>query len=238
VLPGKSQPVILPSVSALVPTIRPHQLEHVFASTGSQLGVDIELVLLTHGFEVDPDRVQMLAEKYGVLRYKLLAAPRDVTLGECLNMCVNASDGEVLTKMDDDDYYGPNYLADLLHALDYSKADVVGKLAHHMHFATTGATVLRMPHMEHRESRIVMGPTITARRSVFERNPFEALNRGEDTAFLRAVTDSGGSIYSADRFNFCQLRQGDGHTWDVSDEELAATGEIKFFGDPKEHLTV
>lgn len=92
--------------------------------------------------------------------------------------------------------------------------------------------------MEHRNSRMVMGPTITARREVFEANPFEPVNRGEDTAFLKSVTAAGGSIYAADRFNFCQMRQSDGHTWDVTDEELAASGEIKFFGDPKEHITV
>ncbi|MUU72414.1 glycosyltransferase [Pseudarthrobacter sp. GA104] len=238
VLPERSQPVALPSASALVPTIRPHQLEHVFATVGSQVGVDLELVLLTHGFEADETRLRLMANQHGVRRYQVLTAPRDLSLGECLNLCVTAATGEVLTKMDDDDHYGPNYLADLLYALDYSKAEVVGKLAHHMHFASNKATVLRMPHLEHTYTRIVMGPTITARREVFEAHPFEPLNRGEDTAFLRAVTTAGGSIYSADRFNFCQMRSTEGHTWDVSDEELAASGEIKFFGDPKEHITV
>lgn len=238
VLPEKLRPIAVPTVSALVPTIRPHQLEHVFATIGSQTDVDIELVLLTHGFEAALDYVEELAAKYGVERFKLLTASRDVTLGECLNRCVAASSHEVLTKMDDDDYYGPQYLVDLLHALDYSDADVVGKQAHYMHFQSSKATVLRTAHMEHRLTRFVVGPTITARREVFESHPFEAVNRGEDTAFLKAVTTAGGSIYSADRFNFCQMRQGDGHTWDVSDEELAASGEIRFFGDPKEQITV
>ncbi len=238
VLPDRMQPVDLPSVSALVPTIRPHQLDHVFASIGSQIGVDLELVLLTHGFEISDSQAQALAKKHGVGRFRLLTQPRTVSLGECLNLCVESSSGAVLTKMDDDDYYGPNYLADLLFALDYSKADVVGKHAHHMHFTASRATVLRMPHKEHQYGRFVMGPTITARREVFESHPFQALNRGEDTAFLRSVATSGGSIYAADRFNFCQMRQTDGHTWAASDEELAASGEIKFFGDPKEHITV
>lgn len=238
VLPGRVRRVDLPTVSALVPTIRPHQLEHVFSTVASQTDVDVELVLLTHGFEVPESQVQELAHKHGVSRFTLLTATRDVTLGECLNRCVAASTGQVLTKMDDDDYYGPRYLVDLLHALDYSKADVVGKQAHYMYFASTNATMLRIPHMEHRQTRFVMGPTITARREVFEAHPFEPLNRGEDTAFLKAVTTAGGSIYSADRFNFCQYRKGDGHTWDISDEELAASGEIKFFGAPKEHITV
>lgn len=230
--------MVHPSVSALVPTIRPHQLDHVFRTIGSQVGVEVELILLTHGFEVSDEQAQSLARKYGVARYQLLHEQTSVTLGECLNICVGAANGEVLTKMDDDDFYGPEYLSDLLFALEYSKADVVGKQAHHMHFASTGATVLRMPHMEHRYTRFVMGPTITARREIFAQHPFEHVCRGEDTAFLRSVTTSGGTIYSADRFNFCQMRLNTGHTWDISDDELAASGEIKFFGDPKEFITV
>jgi hypothetical protein len=140
--------------------------------------------------------------------------------------------------MDDDDYYAPNYLIDLLHALMYSGADVVGKQSHYMHFLASRATVLRAAHKEHRFSRLVMGPTITARREIFEAHPFEARNRGEDTAFLTAVSASNGSIYSADRFNYCQMRFGTGHTWAASDDELAASGKIQIFGNPREHITL
>ena len=45
----------LPSVSALVSTNRPQQLDHVLATVAAQRGVDCELVLLTHGFEPDAD---------------------------------------------------------------------------------------------------------------------------------------------------------------------------------------
>lgn len=238
VLPERSRAVALPSVSALVSTVRPQQLQHVFAAVGSQRGVDVELVLLTHGFVADLDEVEALADRHGVDRYQVLTAARDLPLGACLNLCVAAATGEVLSKMDDDDYYGPNYLADLLHALEYSQADVVGKLAHYMHFASNKATVLRMKHLEHTFGRTVMGPTITGRRDVFKAHPFEPLNRGEDTAFLKAVTSAGGRVYASDRYNFCQMRHSDGHTWDVSEEELAASGEITFFGDPAEHLDV
>lgn len=238
VLPQGARAVARPSVSALVSTVRPQQLGHVFATVGSQAGVDVELVLLTHGFRADPARVEELAQQHHVGRYQLLTAPRELSLGDCLNLCVAAASGEVLSKMDDDDYYGPNYLADLLHALEFSRADVVGKLAHYMHFTQNKANLLRMQHLEHTFTRTVMGPTITARREVFQAHPFQALNRGEDTAFLKAVTTAGGSIYSADRYNFCQMRRSDGHTWDVSEEELAASGEIAFFGDPKEHITL
>jgi spore maturation protein CgeB len=238
IAPELSRPRVLPNVSALVSTFRPQQLEHVFAAVGAQRSVDLELVLLTHGFKVAEDRLIDLALRYGIRNYQFLTAPRERTLGECLNMCVDASTGEVLSKIDDDDFYGQDYMLDMLNALDYSKAAVVGKQAHYMHFLTNQATILRSAHKEHRFSRLVAGPTITAARAVFESHPFEPRNRGEDTRFLEAVGRAGGAIYSADRFNYCQIRRGAGHTWDIADEELLASGPIKFFGAPSENVTI
>ena len=111
--------------------------------------------------------------------------------------------------MDDDDLYGEFYLHDLLRAREFSGADVVGKHAHYMYLAGTDATLLRFPWMEHRFTDRVMGPTITAGRDVFRAHPFEDRNRGEDTAFLEAVGQAEGRIYSADRFNFTQMRHGE-----------------------------
>lgn len=236
VAPEKSAPVKLPSVSALISTIRPHQLEQVFQTVGSQQGVQLELILLTHGFEVAEARLAELARVHGVRQYTALSASAELTLGECLNLCVKNSSGSVLTKMDDDDYYAPHYLLDLLHALEYSGADVVGKQSHYMHFTNSRITVLRAGHMEHKFGRMVMGPTITARREIFEAHPFQPRNRGEDTAFLASVAEANRSIYSADRFNYCQMRSGAGHTWTVADDELAASGNIQIFGNPREHI--
>ncbi|BCW46626.1 glycosyltransferase [Arthrobacter sp. StoSoilB5] len=237
-LPRRSQPVEPQTVSALVSTIRPQQLEHVFSTVASQRGVDVELVLLTHGFTPETSTIEGLREKYNVPKLTLLEAPESLSLGACLNLCVAASKGSVLTKMDDDDYYGPDYLKDQLNALMYSGADVVGKFAHFMFISSRNAAVYRFGHMEHRFSHMVMGPTIMANRSVFEKNPFEERSRGEDTAFLNAVTESGGRIYSSDRYNYYQLRNGSGHTWTASDDELLASGEVKFWGNPAEHVTL
>ena len=237
-VPAASKPAALPTISALVSTFRPGQLESIFATVGAQRNVDTELVLLTHGFEVGDDKLMELARRHGIRKYTFLAADRRRSLGECLNLCVEASTGDVLSKVDDDDYYGPDYFLDLLHALAYSKADVVGKQAHYMHFLNNGATILRSGHKEHTFSRLVAGPTMTAARAVFESHRFEPLNRGEDTKFLEAVGRDGGGVYSADRFNYCQVRRGTGHTWDLADEQLLASGPIKFFGRPTDNIYI
>ena len=238
VLPARARPVELPSVTALVPTIRPHQVEHVFRSVAAQEDVRAQLVLLTHGFELPADRLLDLREKYPLADVVVLQADGAVPLGACLNRCAEAADGEVLAKMDDDDHYGPQYLADQLRALSYSGADIVGKQAHYMHLAASNATILRFAEREHRFTDLVMGPTILTRREVLKDNPFPELGLGEDTGFLRSAAAGGLSIYSADRFNYFQIRSGHGHTWQASDYELLATGELKFYGGPHEHTDI
>ncbi len=237
-LPDRASGMKRPSASALVPTIRPQQIENVFRTIAAQKNISTQLVLLTHGFEIEKDHLRSLQEKYGLADVALLTAGREVSLGECLNLCIAAADGDVLAKMDDDDHYGREYLSDQIFALDYSRAQIVGKQAHYMHLQSSTATLLRYGHKEHRYSDFVMGPTIVAAKETFIANPFPALGLGEDTGFLRTAGQSGMQIYSADRFNFYQVRAGNGHTWQVEDAELLASGDLKFYGDPNDHTDI
>lgn len=237
-VPGRAAGVRRPSVSVLLPTIRPQNLDAVFRTLAGQRGVDAELVLLTHGFELPTERLAQLSEESGLTSVVLLQAPRDVSLGECLNRCAAAAGGEVLAKMDDDDHYGPHYLSDQLHALSYSGADIVGKQAHYMHLQSSNAALLRFAAREHRFTDFVMGPTLVARREVFAGHPFQHVSVGEDTRFLQAARAAGRIIYSADRFNYFQVRTGNGHTWEIPDAELLASGDLKFYGKLNDHVDI
>ncbi|WP_343068437.1 glycosyltransferase family protein [Brachybacterium halotolerans] len=228
----------LPTVSVLAATNRPRQVEHLVSQVAQQI-VSPQLVLVTHGFTVDP-RVVAAAHEAGIAELVIREIPSDLSLGACLNAAVAASDGAVLAKMDDDDLYGPWYLHDLLRARDFAGADVVGKQAHFMYLGGTRATLLRFPWQEHRFTDRVMGPTITAGREVFEAHPFADVARGEDTGLLEAVGRAGGVIYSADRFGFTQMRAGDshGHAWSTNDRELLATGDVAWFGRNDAHVMI
>jgi hypothetical protein len=238
VLPTRAGTASRPSVSALVPTIRPQQIEHVFRTLAAQRGVQTELVMLTHGFELAEKELSELRKKFGLQDAVVLNASRDVSLGQCLNLCAAAAGGEVLTKMDDDDSYGPEYLSDQLFALSFSGADVVGKQAHYVHLKHSRANVVRFAEKEHRYTDFVMGPTIMAPRQVFLENPFAQLRLGEDTAFLQNAQKQGMTIYSADRFNYLQVRGGSEHTWQVSDAQLMASGNLRFYGEPHDHIHI
>ncbi|MGP9736124.1 glycosyltransferase family protein [Brachybacterium sp. AOP42-C2-15] len=229
----------LPSVSVLAVTNRPGQLEHLVEQVARQTGVERQLLLVTHGFEAEKHVIER-ARELGIASVKAMEAPAAWSLGSCLNEAVQHADGEVCSKMDDDDIYGEFYLHDLLRAREFSGAEVVGKHAHYMYLTGTDATLLRFPWREHRFTDRLMGPTLTAGRDIFLAHPFEQISRGEDTAFLSAVSEAGARIYSADRFNFTQMRRGEagGHAWSVSDRELLASADVAWFGRNDHHVMV
>lgn len=225
-----------PSVSAILCSNRPHNLQAAIKTIGSQVGVEIELVVVCHGFEPDHQSLTDMALAYGIESVRIIHASETWTLGECFNAGVRYSTGDVIAKMDDDDWYGPNYLTDQLAVLRVTGADVVGKQASYMYVESYDATLLRFAEREHRWTDFVLGPTLVARRDLFLEIPFEARTTGEDSAFLRSVIDAGHRVYASDRFNFRQFRGGDVHTWSVQDQHIMSTGVVAAMGDSLQHI--
>ena len=218
------EPTRLPSASVIVSTVRPHRLDHLLDRVAAQRDVDLELLVATHGFEA-PDLVARARER-GLDRITVVPMPTEAALGDCLNALVERALGEVCSKMDDDDWYGPDYLADLLRAMRYAEADVVGKHCRFVHLAARDLTVLVQEPNEHRYTDFVAGPTLTARREVLRAIPFLSVSRGEDTTFLSRAVDARLRVYAADRFNFVQERSGrpEDHTWTEDDEVFLRGG--------------
>ncbi len=238
VLPTERRELQLPPVSVLVPTRRPDQLENIFENVGRQTHRDVELIVLSHGYETSNEAVRGLAAKYGLEHVVNMSAPGDVSLGECLNRLVAGSSTAVVTKMDDDDYYGQFYLEDQLHAMNYSRADIVGKQAHYMYLESLDASILRFSHREHSFTNMVMGPTLMASREVLSQLGFSDLRSGEDSDLLERAVRDGVTVYAADRFGFYQRRKATGHTWSVGDHQLLATGEYLFRGSPENEVNI
>jgi spore maturation protein CgeB len=210
-----------PSVSVVSATRRPQQVTHLLTQVGQQCEVDLELLLGTHGFQPTPDDLR-LATELG-LNLRVLPQPEDRPLGAILNDLITHADGEVVSKMDDDDLYGPQYLADLLDWQFVSRADIVGKQARFVHLAGPGETRYLSGHMEHCPTTFVAGPTITVPTEAAREVGFPELASGEDSGFLERALQAGLRIAAADRFNFVQMRGADsaGHTWSAQEESFA-----------------
>lgn len=225
---------LTPSVSAVVSTNRPDHLREVLSTHAAQVHTDKELVIVAHGFSTPTD-LHSRARDAGIENLQIVEVDSDQPLGVCLNRGVEAASGEVIAKMDDDDVYGAHYLGDQLAALRYSNAELVGKQAHYLHMRGSDIVICRFPEREHRFTDLVMGPTLMARRSTLLENPFAERTLGEDTELQSRLIAAGARIYSADRFNFVQVRGSHAHTWTVDDSLLLANGDVHAFGYAEGH---
>lgn len=239
---GIESPPVEISISAVVPTMRPDQLANVWAFMQSQQHPHTELVLVTHGFTPDAELLAELQDRFPLSHFTVVEADSSLRLGALMNLGVDAASGRYVAKMDDDNYYGPHYLSDLVRAFSWTDAQVVGKWAHYVHIGDDdGPTLLRFQDFEHRFVRLVQGGTILTPAEVARELRFEDLPRRVDTTFLEKVHAAGGTVYSSDRFNFISTRKADasGHTWGIStDEILARSSRVQFFGPAEHHVTV
>lgn len=229
------------SISAIVPTMRPGNVDHVLQTISAQIHEQVELILVTHGFTLADEDVRRRAQSAGLANVSVVNAPSELTLGSCMNLGVDAASGRYVAKMDDDNTYSPHYLSDLVRAFSYSEAQVVGKWAHYVHLAATNALAIRFAHAEHRYVNLVQGGTIVTTRELAREVPFEDLPRRVDTTFLDKVRAGGGKVYSADRFNYISRRASktSGHTWGITDHDLLNRGsQIVAYGEGSELVTV
>lgn len=222
------------SISAIVSTNRPQYLRKIISTHAQQTHTDRELVLVAHGFSVPSDFASRAVDA-GIENIRILEVDSSEPLGACLNHGISAADGNVIAKMDDDDIYGAHYLSDQLAALRYSGADLVGKQAHYLYLKTQGVVMCRFPEREHRYTDMVMGPTLMGYRKLFLENPFAERTQGEDTELQQRILTKGGRIYSADRFNFVQIRGHHAHTWSVDDHQLLANSDVHAFAFAQDH---
>ena len=90
----------VPSVSAIVPTVRPEQVDHVLATIAHQSHPAIELVLVTHGFVLDEQELRRRAADAGVTDVVLVNADASLTLGAILNLGIDVARGDMVAKID------------------------------------------------------------------------------------------------------------------------------------------
>ena len=207
-----------PSVSVVLATRRPEMLDHALAQIARQRGVpDLEVVVAPHGFE--PDLIP-LREALPGLAVTVLAQPETAVFGDVLATAAGAASGDVVLKMDDDDWYGPDFVADLLLARSYSGAEMVG-CAPEFHYLTEQDLTIRRGHPAELYARFVAGGTMMIDRAMLrEIGNFRSVPRWVDAQLLAAVFAAGGAVYRTHGLGYVLRRNPGGHTWDADLEFL------------------
>jgi len=171
-----------------------------------------------------------------VENYRIIVLPEETTLGACLNAGVAAAQGNLFAKMDDDDYYGENYLVDSVHALNYSDADCVGKETYFTYAEGLDQIFMRSPGREHRYTQFVIGTTLVGKTSLFPEILFGDRRVGEDTVFLKRLAKAGKKVYSHSPYNYFKFygKSLDRHTWKIEPDEYLGKATLMGNGYDKE----
>ncbi|MDF1604955.1 glycosyltransferase family A protein [Nocardioides sp. YIM 152315] len=199
-----------PSVTAVLATKRPHLLGHALRQVAKQRGADVEVVVAAHGFDADPDLVRAHVGDRFVLR----TFDESTFFGDVLNGGVDAASGDLVLKIDDDDWYGPDFVADLLLARHYSGAEVVGTTVEYAYLAPINRTIRRRDDSERIAQFVAGGSIMTDRASLTAAGRFRRVRRYVDAQLLDAARQQGQSIYRSHGLGYMLRRTAAGHTWD------------------------
>jgi glycosyltransferase involved in cell wall biosynthesis len=137
--------------------------------------------------------------------------------GDVLTRGARASSGDLVVKMDDDDWYGPEFLLDLLLAREYSGADLVGTTAEMVYLHQVDRTVRRrtVSDSSERFAKFVAGGSMCLPRDLLDSlGGFRPVRRFVDHQLLEAALNAGATVYRGHGLGYLLRRRSEGHTWD------------------------
>ncbi len=219
-----------PSVSAVLVTHRPDHLEHALRQLSRLRYPRLEVIIGAHGDEVDAARVWELAQD---LPFPATVVGIEGTrnLGEALQQCCDRADGTLVTKLDDDDFYGPEHIWDLVLARQYSGAQIVGKALDWVYLESVDTTVFRPTYPAEKYADFVAGGTmLISRADLAAVGGWRPVPKSVDRALLDRVLGAGGLVYRTHGLGYVYVRHSAGHTASVRDEHFLTKTTATFPG--------
>lgn len=194
-------------ISCILPTKdRPGFLAQAIRCFLRQSYPDRELIIVDDGFEsseniVTPDKR---------ITYLRLSAP--TSLGKKLNLGINNAQGGIIQKLDDDDYYHPEFLDTTIEALmEMNSSQAVAAFDSFLVLLTdTGE-------LKYSGKGWAAGGTLCFYRSMWEHHNFRDITAGEDWFFLKDAEPEQIKVTNPELYIL--VRHNYGHTWNRMGEE-------------------
>ncbi|MDF2035792.1 glycosyltransferase [Cytobacillus oceanisediminis] len=221
----------------IVSTVREYMMDNIFQNYNSQVWAPKELIIILNSDHLDIKKWKKEAKKYkNVAIYQL---PNHISLGECFNFAVKKAKYEVISKMDDDDYYSPFYLSEQMQALkEHPDVSLVGKNTVYTYIESKKALGILSAKKENRFDRRVKGPTMTFKKEIFKNIKFADKNLGTNKQFFKDCQEYGYKIYVTSKNNFVYIRRKEkDHTWKADDELMfKKLRQVTYTDDFKSHV--
>ena len=201
-----------PSVSALLTTRRAANLPFALAQLARQDWPELETVLVLHGItRATPGVTEALAGFDRPLTVVEIGG--EVLFGLALDTGMRRCTGRLITKWDDDDWYGPHHVTDLVQAHTYSGAALVGISGYFAYLQSTDVTIRWTNAPSGTRVRWVHGGTILmSREDMVSIGGWHAVPRSVDAHLLKTALAHGAPMYSIHDLGFLYYR-GQDHTW-------------------------
>ncbi|AOY78384.1 hypothetical protein BJL90_14625 [Clostridium formicaceticum] len=218
-----------------------HQFkENIFKNFENQNYHAKELIIVLNKNDIDIKEWKKKAGEYN--NVKILRLDESQPLGACLNLAIAEAKYDYISKFDDDDYYAPEFLGDIMDCFRCTDADIVGKRNFYIYFEGSKTLAVNALGQEHCYTNFIAGSTITAKKEIFKKVKF-ATDRvgGSDTQFRKDCIANNFKIYAADRFNYVAHRRSSpqDHTWKITDKEwLKSCKIVGKIANYKDYVTV
>lgn len=135
----------------------------------------------------------------GYPNVSIFLIPEDKTSGDCLNLALEKTKYDYISFFDTGNYYGPNFLTDLMNAFSYSDADIIGKNCYYRYCEDTKLLVLKNLSQENRFVTLLRSEAMIIKKTLCH----SAFLRGVELDLLfKECEKKGFKIYSADKYNF------------------------------------
>jgi Glycosyl transferases group 1 len=195
-----------PEVSVVIPLVERCWFENALANLRRQRHGPLEAVwVLRDGAASGLAERVAREDPSGVIVQVGAEAP----LEAMLRCGVELSRGALVSVFDPRDLYGPEFIGDLVLAMSYADAEVVGKGEYFSARSLGEAPALRQSAARYRYVDRVIATAWLARRDVVQRVGLDRMLRVQDGGRLLARADGSGRIYGADPYNYLRLEDAD-----------------------------
>jgi len=206
----------LPSVSVILSTMRSELIPGVLQMMAKQTYAHFEVIVVVHGVPAPSlDGVDLDG-----LDYTIVEVPDSVLFGAALAEGVRRSSGDLITKLDDDDWYSEHHISDLVLAHLYSRADVVGKTTEYLYFEEVGQTVHRTFATERYHDQLAGGAMLLSRAAFDALGGWRPTPNSTDRSVLIRVETQGGIGYRVQSLGYMYIRHASKHTWERTASQL------------------
>lgn len=209
-------------ISFIMPTVRPDLIPMAIEFYQAQNYNNRELIIVLNTDELRRDALERMKGDDHSIRF--FHAPSDMPVGCAVNLGVANMTGDYWAKMDDDDYYSPNYLSDINLYRKFMDFDIAGKAAVFNYLEGRDETILRSSKLWDRETHHFAGGTLVVKNAPGNKFWPEHVRGYNDIEFLTGRLVDGAHLASLDPFGHLQIRKTDSrfHTWTRQESQMAA----------------